>query len=209
MPAGQGLPGEPGAPAEQPAPQSPAPQPRPYPQEPPPTPAPPAPPTPAPAPGKRDAQKDLAQRIADEKAWRQSTEQQIQFLAMQVQASRCNEDDILAGNDDPNLPLVTCSTDHSQVYLLDKSIISGEQIKNANSGLDNQRGEYVVTLEFKPDAANIWADFTASTHRHADRFHAGLSGRQRTSDPGSDPRRQHPDHRAVQRGQGDARLPTC
>ncbi len=120
------------------------------------------PPTPAPAPGKRDAQKDLAQRIADQKAWRQSTEQQIQFLAMQVQASQCNEDDILAGNDDPNLPLVTCSTDHSQVYLLDKSIISGEQIKNANSGLDNQRGEYVVTLEFKPDAANTWADFTAS-----------------------------------------------
>ena len=57
---------------------------------------------------------------------------------------------------------MTCSTDHSQVYLLDKSIISGEQIKNANSGLDTQRGEYVVNLEFKPDAARIWADFTAA-----------------------------------------------
>jgi preprotein translocase subunit SecD len=28
--------------------------------------------------------------------------------------------------------------------------------------MDTQRGEYVVQLEFKPDAANIWADFTAS-----------------------------------------------
>jgi preprotein translocase subunit SecD len=28
--------------------------------------------------------------------------------------------------------------------------------------MDTQRGEYVVTVEFKPDAANIWADFTAS-----------------------------------------------
>ena len=81
---------------------------------------------------------------------------------MQIQATQCNEDDILAGNDDPNLPLVTCSTDHNQVYLLDKSIISGEQIKNASSGLDTQRGEYVVNLEFKPDAANVWADFTAA-----------------------------------------------
>ena len=119
----------------------------------------PAPPTPAPKP---EAQKDLAQRIADQKKWRQSTDGQIQYLAAQIQATQCNEDDILAGNDDPNLPLVTCSTDHNQVYVLDKSIISGEQIKNASSGLDTQRGEYVVNLEFKPDGANVWADFTAA-----------------------------------------------
>jgi preprotein translocase subunit SecD len=173
LPAEQGQPpGAPGAPAQQApgdqtppqSPEAPA-QPRPYPQEPPPTPGPPPPPGPAPAPappGKPDAAKDLAQRIADQKAWRQSTEQQIQFLAMQIQATQCDQDDILAGNDDPNLPLVTCSTDHSQVYLLDKSIISGEQIKNASSGLDAQHGQYIVTLEFKPDAANVWADFTAA-----------------------------------------------
>ncbi len=141
---------------EPPAPEpAPAPQPRPYPQAPPPSPAPPSP-TPQPQ------EKELAQRIADEKALRQSTEQQIQILALQFQATRCNDDDVLAGNDDPNLPLVTCSTDHSQVYLLDKSIISGEQIKNASSGMDTQRGEYVVQVEFKPDAASTWADFTAS-----------------------------------------------
>jgi preprotein translocase subunit SecD len=153
-PAEQG--GVPGAPAEQTEPESPlAPQPRPYPEAPPPSPAPPGP---APKP----KEKDLAQRITDEKALRQSTEQQIQILALQFQATRCNQDDVLAGNDDPNLPLVTCSTDHSQVYLLDKSIISGEQIKNASSGMDTQRGEYVVQVEFKPDAASTWADFTAS-----------------------------------------------
>ena len=151
VPAEQG-----GAPAGQTEPEAPsAPQPRPYPQAPPPSPAPPGP---APKP----QAKDLAQRITDEKALRQSAEQQIQILALQFQATRCNEDDVLAGNDDPNLPLVTCSTDHSQVYLLDKSIISGEQIKNASSGMDTQRGEYVVQVEFKPDAASTWADFTAS-----------------------------------------------
>ncbi|MDX1882992.1 protein translocase subunit SecD [Mycolicibacterium sp. 120270] len=156
-PASEPLPAEGGAaPEGQSAPQEPlAPQPRPYPEAPPPS---PAPPTPAPKP----SGKDLAQRIADEKALRQSTEQQIQILALQFQATRCNEEDVLAGNDDPNLPLVTCSTDHTQVYLLDKAIISGEQIKNASSGMDTQRGQYVVQLEFKPDAAKIWADFTAS-----------------------------------------------
>ena len=69
---------------------------------------------------------------------------------------------MLAGNDDPNLPLVTCSQDGKQVYLLDKAIIKGEQIKNADSGLDQQRGEYVVTVEFNDEASRIWADFTAA-----------------------------------------------
>lgn len=156
------------APAEAPAPApEPAPQPRPYPQEPPPT---PAPPTPAPGPGQPAPQPpaptgekpDLAKRIADEKQLRQSTDPSIQLLALQFQATRCGEDDVLAGNDDPNLPLITCSTDGQTVYLLNKSIISGEQIKDATSGLDQQRGIYVVDLEFKDDAANTWADFTAA-----------------------------------------------
>jgi preprotein translocase subunit SecD len=159
-------PSEPGAaPA---APEAPAaPQPRPYPEEPPPTPAPsPAPgPTPSPAPSPAPppgGKTDLAQRIAEEKALRQSTQQSIQVLALQFQATRCNEEDVLAGNDDPNLPLVTCSQDHKQVYLLSKSIISGEQIASASSGLNQQSGENIVDVEFKSDAANIWADFTAA-----------------------------------------------
>lgn len=185
-----GLPGippglEPGAPApapggaEQPpaAPaQSPAPQPRPYPEQPPgqptPTPSPkpsqPAPPGQAP-PGPQQSpappppgEPTLAQRIADEKELRQSSDQQIQILALQFQATRCGEDDVLAGNDDPNLPLITCSQDGNEVYLLDKSIISGEQIENASSGLDQQQGQYIVDLQFKSDATKIWADFTAA-----------------------------------------------
>jgi preprotein translocase subunit SecD len=167
-PAEPGAPVSPPPPAEQAPPaEAPAPQPRPYPQEPPPTPAPP-PPTPgapppapgAPAPAEKD--RTLAERIADEKQLRQSDNQQIQILALQFQATRCNDEDVLAGNDDPNLPLVTCSQDHKQVYLLDKSIISGEQIKNATSGLDQQRGQYVVDVEFKDDASKVWADFTAA-----------------------------------------------
>ncbi|TQK31816.1 protein translocase subunit SecD [Arthrobacter sp. SLBN-53] len=162
-------PGQPGVPAAPPAA-----QPRPYPLEPAPSPSPSPSPTPAPspapapgtpasqAPGAPNEDASLAQRIADEKQLRQSTDQSIQLLALQFQATRCNEDDVLAGNDDPNLPLVTCSTDHKNVFLLDKSIMSGEEIQTAGSGLDQQRGDYVVDVEFKSGGSKIWADFTAA-----------------------------------------------
>ncbi|BCZ25184.1 protein translocase subunit SecD [Mycobacterium senriense] len=174
---GQPAPGQP-APA-QPAPAHPGAQPRPYPQDPPPTPspAPPAPGAPAPAPAPAapaeeappaeapappDPRKELADRIAEEKKWRQSTRQGIQFLALQFQATRCDKEDILAGNDDPALPLVTCSTDHKVAYLLGPSIISGDQIQDASAS-QNQRGiGYVVDLQFKSGAASTWADFTAA-----------------------------------------------
>lgn len=77
-------------------------------------------------------------------------------------ATRCESDDILAGNDDPKLPLVTCSTDHKTAYLLAPSIISGDQIQNATSGMDQRGIGYVVDLQFKGPAANIWADYTAA-----------------------------------------------
>jgi preprotein translocase subunit SecD len=141
--------------------QAPAAQPRPYPQDPPPTPAPAPPPAPV-QPGPADPRKDLAERIAKEREWRQSTNKGVQFLALQFEATRCNQDDILAGNDDPNLPLITCDKDHKQAYLLAPSIISGDQIENASSGLDQRSGGYIVDLQFKSGAANTWADYTAA-----------------------------------------------
>ncbi|WP_313676711.1 protein translocase subunit SecD [Mycolicibacterium sp.] len=168
-------PGEapPPPPAES-APASPAPQPRPFPLEPTPSPPPPpAPPAGQPAPppgapgqpappGPPDPRQDLAARIKFEKDLRQSGNQNLLLLSVQYMAGRCDQEDVLAGNDDPNLPLVTCSQDKKYVYILDKSIISGDQIATANSGFDQQGGSYVVDLEFKEDAAKTWGDFTAA-----------------------------------------------
>ncbi len=103
-----------------------------------------------------------SRRIADEKALRQSTQPQIQLLALQFQATRCAQPDLLADQDDPNLPLVTCSDDHKQVYLLDKSIISGDQIKEASARQGGQRGDYVVFVTFDDKAAGIWSTFTGA-----------------------------------------------
>ena len=173
-PAGQQAP--PAPPGQPVPPGRPAPQPRPYPQDPTPTPTPsPAPPhaPPATAPGAPaaeapppiqppDPRKDLVERIAEEKNLRQSTRQAVQYIALQFMATQCDKDDILAGNDDPALPLVTCSSDHKAAYVLAPSIISGDQIENATSSM-NQRGiGYVVDLQFKPAAASVWADFTAA-----------------------------------------------
>ncbi|HEU4362212.1 MAG TPA: protein translocase subunit SecD [Mycobacterium sp.] len=170
-PGGQGSTGEPDS-----QPVAPPAQPRPYPQEPAPTPTTaPEPPGSAPeAPGPEVAapgapmlggpgqESDLATRIAAEKKLRQSDNKVIQAFALQVQATRCDEDDVLAGNDDPDLPLVTCSQDHQTAYLLRPSIIAGDQIADASSGLDQQSGGYVVQVQFKSGAADTWADFTAA-----------------------------------------------
>ena len=119
-----------------------------------------APPADEPAPA--DPRKDLAERIAQEKKWRQNTSQYIQMVALQFEASRCDKKDILAGNDDPTLPLVACSTDHKAAYLLGPSIISGDQIQDASSGMNTHGIGYVVDVQFKSGASNTWADFTAA-----------------------------------------------
>jgi preprotein translocase subunit SecD len=84
------------------------------------------------------------------------------MIALQFEATRCDKDDILAGNDDPKLPLITCSTDHKTAYLLGPSIISGDQIQDATSGMNQNSLGYVVDVQFKGPAANIWADYTAA-----------------------------------------------
>jgi preprotein translocase subunit SecD len=165
-------PGAEPAPAE-PAPAEPAPQPRPYPEAPPsPSPSPSPAPGPAPSPAPQspkppNPRADLAQRIADEKALRQSTDQQIQVLALQFQATRCGAEDVLAGNDDPNLPLVTCSQDHKNVwadftaanvgtqtaFVLDSQVVSAPVINEAIPG-----GRTQITGQFTADSARELAN---------------------------------------------------
>ena len=92
----------------------------------------------------------------------------MQQLALEVEATRCNQPDVLAGNDDPNLPLVTCSTDHKTAYLLDKSLISGDQIADASASANQQGGgsyQNVVDLRFREPASTIWGDFTTSHYQ--------------------------------------------
>ncbi|GAB0102844.1 protein translocase subunit SecD [Nocardia sp. JMUB6875] len=109
--------------------------------------------------GKLTPQQQTQKEIADAKALRQSTDQETQQKAML--SLDCSKPDPLAGNDDPNLPLVTCSTDGSTVYLLDKSALDGQEIKNATATYDSKQGQgWVVDVEFKSGGSDTWGKLT-------------------------------------------------
>ncbi|MFC8529385.1 protein translocase subunit SecD [Nocardia sp. NPDC057227] len=163
--------------APAPAPEiAPAPQPRLFPAQVPPEPAPPieqvppgepvpAPPadqtptpTPEPSPGNLTPAEQARAEIAEAKATRQSTDQAVQQLALAT--LDCTEPDPLRGNDDPNLPLVACASDGTEVYLLDKSRIDGQDIADASSGLNQQQARHEVYLEFKSGGSDEWAALT-------------------------------------------------
>ncbi|MGW5382836.1 protein translocase subunit SecD [Nocardia sp. NPDC003963] len=139
------------------------------PGEPPAEPSAPAETTPAPAPqdpgaqqppaeGSLTPQEQAQQEIEMAKAIRQSADPTTQQLAMA--SLDCAAADPLAGNDDPNLPLVTCSTDGKEVFLLDKSRIDGQEIANATSGLNTEQARHEVNLEFKGSGSDAWASLT-------------------------------------------------
>lgn len=111
-------------------------------------------PSPSPSPSPQQSQ----QEIAAAKALRQSTDQTTQLQAMATMD--CSKPDPLQGNDDPNLPLVACSTDGTEVYLLDKSKLDGQEIKNASSNLDSRQGRWVVDVEFKSSGSDTWGKLT-------------------------------------------------
>ncbi|MGW6379122.1 protein translocase subunit SecD [Rhodococcus sp. NPDC055112] len=146
--------------AETPAP-APAPQNRPFPAQEPGTPAPsteaPAPPADQGAPATED---QAAAEIAEAKKTRQSTDPAVQQQAMAT--LDCNASDPLQGNDDPALPLVACSTDGTQVYLLGPSIIDGQEIADASSAFNSQQSRNEVSLTFKSSGSTTWAQFTAA-----------------------------------------------
>ncbi|WP_433597874.1 protein translocase subunit SecD [Nocardia sp. CA-135953] len=126
------------------------PQPRVFPAQ-----APTSPPAP---PGGLTPQEQAKKEIADAKATRQSTDPTVQQAALA--AMDCTKSDPLAGNDDPNLPLVACSTDGKEILLLDKSRIDGQEIKDATSGLNQQQARHEVNLEFKSGGSDAWAALT-------------------------------------------------
>ncbi|MBL1076730.1 protein translocase subunit SecD [Nocardia sp. 2] len=124
-----------------------------------PTTEPATPPTTEPAkPGLTNQQK-TQQEIADAKATRQSTDPTVQQMAMLT--LDCSKPDPLAGNDDPNLPLVACSTDGQYVYLLDKSRLDGQEIKDAQAVAPRQnQPQWTVNIDFKSSGAETWGKLT-------------------------------------------------
>ncbi|WP_127783213.1 protein translocase subunit SecD [Rhodococcus sp. X156] len=113
--------------------------------------------TPAPVPGSEAAR--VAGEIAAAKAQRQSTDAAVQQQALTT--LDCSVADVLAGNDDPALPLVTCGADGLAKYVLTPAFLKGSDIKDATSSVASGGVGFEVQLTFTGEGGNIWAAYTA------------------------------------------------
>lgn len=167
-------PGSPQPPASSPTPKPPAPpqpvapqqvQPppsgQPTPSPAPPSPAPPSTVSPPVGPAPADsADPQIAEQIRQARARLQSNDPAVQQQALA--ALNCAAPNPLRGNDDPNLPLVTCDQHHTAKYLLAPAFMSGEQVASASAGPNPNGTGYEVQLRFKHQGEDIWAQYTAS-----------------------------------------------
>ncbi|MEO5834857.1 MAG: protein translocase subunit SecD [Nakamurella sp.] len=71
----------------------------------------------------------------------------------------CTQINAYAGLDDPTKPLVSCLEDSSRIYVLEPTLIPGDQVDNATSGYDSSSG-WAVSVNFKSDGASKWAAYT-------------------------------------------------
>lgn len=101
-----------------------------------------------------------AAEIAAARALRQSSDPTVQQQA--VANLDCSVADPLRGNDDPTLPLVACSQDGLNIYLLGPSIIDGQEIADASSVFNSQQSRHEISLSFKTTGSNTWAEFTSA-----------------------------------------------
>nr|WP_228046018.1 protein translocase subunit SecD [Saccharopolyspora sp. HNM0983] len=103
------------------------------------------------------------QAIEEAKQTRQSTDPGVQMQALQ--ALDCSAEDPLRGNDDPNLPLVTCDQENAQKYLLEPVFLPGKEIADAQATPPQPEGGapgWTVNLDFKSAGGTTWADFTSA-----------------------------------------------
>ena len=127
----------------------------------------PVPPTPTPLPPAQQqpgtsspADPEAASEVAQLRQLRQSTDPTVQEQA--ALTLDCNAPDPLRGYDDPTKPLVACSQDKTQKYLLGPSFLEGTQIESAQAQQNSQGVGFVVSLTFKPEGAAIWGQYTAA-----------------------------------------------
>ncbi|MET0188776.1 MAG: protein translocase subunit SecD [Pseudonocardia sediminis] len=110
----------------------------------------------------------VAAEVAQLRQTRQSDDPAVQQQA--ALALNCNAPDPLQGYDDPAKPLVTCSEDRTEKYLLGPTFIEGTQIESAQAQQSSNGAGYVISLTFKPQGAETWGQYTAANVGKATAF---------------------------------------
>ncbi|GAA4032027.1 protein translocase subunit SecD [Allokutzneria multivorans] len=111
-------------------------------------------PTPPPAPG------STADAVAKARELRQSKDPQVQAQALAL--LDCAAADPLRGLDKPELPLVTCSDDNTEKYVLGEVFLPGREIADAAAGQDQNSPGYVISVNFRAAGSDIWSKFTSA-----------------------------------------------
>ena len=99
--------------------------------------------------------------LADPQGAAKIVEQKFGPLDKAVKGLDCAAPDPFARQDDPKLPLVTCSTDGTEKLVLEPSILDGHQVTHACAEFDQQRGAWAVDLTFDQEAQRFWSKYTA------------------------------------------------
>ncbi|WP_433262190.1 SecDF P1 head subdomain-containing protein [Actinosynnema sp. CS-041913] len=80
-----------------------------------------------------------------------------------VSAFRCPDEDPLAGQDDPALPLLTCDRKTGERFVLGPAALGNDDIARATARPDENSGGFVVEVEFTPGGAEAWGRLTAES----------------------------------------------
>ncbi|MFD7658246.1 protein translocase subunit SecD [Actinosynnema sp. NPDC059797] len=125
---------------------------------------------------------DVPRAIEEARTCRQDaqlTTLDAQTVSQALNAFTCPTIDPLLGNDDPNLPLLTCNREKTEKYVLgpvfppnDGSVedtdyslysrLTGEDIDDAVAGTDPQGAGFIVNLTFKGEGGDKWGKFTSA-----------------------------------------------
>lgn len=93
---------------------------------------------------------------------RQSTDPTAQATALNQLNCGFGFLDVLAGNDDPQLPLVTCDQPGRAKYSLGATFLDGSDVTGATVRPATDGSGYVVALTFDATGTRIWAAFTSA-----------------------------------------------
>ncbi|MFE3170370.1 precorrin-3B C(17)-methyltransferase [Amycolatopsis sp. NPDC059090] len=92
---------------------------------------------------------------------RQSTDPAVQQRTLRSFACGSTRPDPLTGEDDADLPLVTCARSGGVRYLLGPAVLDGSAIKSAGLGEAQGNTGFAVEVTFTPDGSAKWAELTA------------------------------------------------
>lgn len=110
------------------------------------------------SPSSADRPTQGSQDIETTRRIRQSQDDGVQRRALADYD--CPAVDPLLGHADPTLPLITCSVDGTEKYLLGPVAMAGGDLEKAVAGLSATGADNTITITFTDVGATRWADLT-------------------------------------------------